>query len=32
LHQHLLEAVAKEEYEKAAKIRDEIVKLEARNS
>jgi bifunctional DNase/RNase len=32
LHQHLLEAVAKEEYEKAAKIRDEIQKLEARNS
>jgi len=32
LHQQLLEAVAKEEYEKAAKIRDEIVKLEARNS
>ena len=32
LHQHLLEAVAKEEYEKAAKIRDEIHKLEARNS
>lgn len=32
LQQQLLEAVAKEEYEKAAKIRDEIVKLEARNS
>lgn len=32
LHQQLLEAVTKEEYEKAAKIRDEIVKLEARNS
>lgn len=32
LHQQLLEAVAKEEYEKAAKIRDEIVRLEARNS
>lgn len=32
LHQQLLEAVAKEEYEKAAKIRDEIKKLEARNS
>ena len=32
LQQHLLEAVAKEEYEKAAKIRDEIQKLEARNS
>jgi len=32
LHQHLHEAVAKEEYEKAAKIRDEIQKLEARNS
>ena len=32
LHQHLLEAVAKEEYEKAAKLRDEIQKLEARNS
>lgn len=32
LHQQLLEAVAKEEYEKAAKIRDEIQKLETRNS
>jgi bifunctional DNase/RNase len=32
LQQHLLEAVAKEEYERAAKIRDEIQKLEARNS
>lgn len=32
LHQQLLEAVAKEEYEKAAKIRDEIQKHEARNS
>ena len=32
LHQQLLEAVTKEEYEKAAKIRDEIQKLEARNS
>jgi bifunctional DNase/RNase len=32
LHQQLTEAVAKEEYEKAAKIRDEIVRLEARNS
>jgi uncharacterized protein len=32
LHQQLLEAVAKEEYERAAKIRDEILKLEARNS
>jgi uncharacterized protein len=32
LHQQLLEAVAKEEYEKAAKLRDEIQKLEARNS
>ena len=32
LHQQLREAVAKEEYEKAAKIRDEIQKLEARNS
>lgn len=32
LQQQLLEAVAKEEYEKAAKIRDEIQKLEARNS
>ena len=32
LQQQLLEAVAKEEYEKAAKIRDEIVRLEARNS
>jgi uncharacterized protein len=32
LHQQLLEAIAKEEYEKAAKIRDEIQKLEARNS
>lgn len=32
LHQQLHEAIAKEEYEKAAKIRDEIQKLEARNS
>ena len=32
LQQQLLEAIAKEEYEKAAKIRDEIQKLEARNS
>jgi excinuclease UvrABC helicase subunit UvrB len=32
LHQQLLEAIAKEEYEKAAKLRDEIQKLEARNS
>jgi len=32
LEQQLLEAVAKEEYEKAAKLRDEIQKLEARNS
>ena len=32
LQQQLTEAVAKEEYEKAAKIRDEIVKLQARNS
>lgn len=32
LQQQLLEAVAKEEYEKAAKLRDEIQKLEARNS
>jgi bifunctional DNase/RNase len=32
LQQQLLEAVAKEEYEKAARIRDEIQKLEARNS
>ena len=32
LQQQLVEAVAKEEYEKAAKIRDEIVRLEARNS
>ncbi len=32
LQQQLLEAVTKEEYEKAAKIRDEIQKLEARNS
>jgi len=32
LQQQLLEAVAKEEYEKAAKLRDEIVRLEARNS
>lgn len=32
LQQQLLEAIAKEEYEKAAKIRDEIQKLQARNS
>lgn len=32
LQQQLLEAVAKEEYEKAARIRDEIQKLQARNS
>jgi bifunctional DNase/RNase len=32
LQQQLVEAVAKEEYEKAAKIRDEIMRLEARNS
>ena len=32
LQQQLVEAVAKEEYEKAAKIRDEILKLQARNS
>ncbi|MBI3578091.1 MAG: bifunctional nuclease family protein [Ignavibacteriales bacterium] len=32
LHQQLLEAIAKEEYEKAAKLRDEIQKMEARNS
>jgi uncharacterized protein len=32
LQQQLLEAIAKEEYEKAARIRDEIQKLEARNS
>lgn len=32
LQQQLVEAVAKEEYEKAARLRDEIVKLEARNS
>jgi len=32
LQQQLLEAIAKEEYEKAAKLRDEIQKLEARNS
>ncbi len=32
LKQQLVEAVAKEEYEKAAKIRDEIMRLEARNS
>ncbi len=32
LQQQLLEAVAKEEYEKAAKLRDEIQKLDARNS
>jgi uncharacterized protein len=32
LHQQLLEAITKEEYEKAAKLRDEIQKLEARNS
>jgi hypothetical protein len=32
LQQHLTEAIAKEEYEKAAKIRDEIMKLQARNS
>jgi hypothetical protein len=32
LQQQLLEAIAKEEYEKAAKLRDEILKLQARNS
>jgi bifunctional DNase/RNase len=32
LQQQLLEAVAKEEYEKAAKLRDEIQKLQSRNS
>ncbi|HAL55001.1 MAG TPA: hypothetical protein DCP63_00620 [Bacteroidetes bacterium] len=32
LQQQLLDAIAKEEYEKAARIRDEIQKLEARNS
>ncbi len=32
LQQQLLEAVAKEEYEKAAKLRDEIQKLQARTS
>lgn len=32
LQQQLTEAIAKEEYEKAAKIRDEIMKLQARNS
>lgn len=32
LQQQLLEAITKEEYEKAAKLRDEIHKLEARNS
>jgi uncharacterized protein len=32
LQQQLLEAIAKEEYEKAAKLRDEIQKLQARNS
>lgn len=32
LHQQLLEAIAKEEYEKAARLRDEIQKMEARNS
>jgi len=32
LQQQLVEAVAKEEYEKAAKLRDEILRLEARNS
>ena len=32
LQQQLLEAVAKEDYEKAAKLRDEIQKLAARNS
>lgn len=32
LQQQLLDAIAKEEYEKAAKIRDEIQKLESRNS
>jgi hypothetical protein len=32
LQQQLLEAIAKEEYEKAARLRDEIQKLEARNS
>ncbi len=32
LQQQLLDAIAKEEYEKAAKLRDEIQKLESRNS
>lgn len=32
LQQQLLEAIAKEDYEKAARLRDEIQKLEARNS
>ncbi|MCX6132687.1 MAG: DUF151 domain-containing protein [Ignavibacteriales bacterium] len=32
LQQQLLEAITKEEYEKAARLRDEIHKLEARNS
>ena len=32
LQQQLLEAITKEEYEKAAKLRDEIQKLQARNS
>jgi len=31
LQQQLLEAIAKEDYEKAARLRDEIQKLEARN-
>jgi uncharacterized protein len=32
LQQQLLEAIAKEDYEKAARLRDEIQKMEARNS
>lgn len=32
LQQQLLEAIAKEEYEKAARLRDDIQKLQARNS
>ncbi len=32
LQQQLLESIAKEEYEKAARLRDEIQKLQARNS
>jgi bifunctional DNase/RNase len=32
LQQQLLEAITKEEYEKAARLRDEIQKLQARNS